>query len=53
MMPKATNMDEAMDTKAEAAEAVTISGAEEISVDSMDAVPARMVIERLFVITSL
>ena len=42
MMPKATNKDEATDTKAEAAEAVTISGAEEISVDSMDAVRARV-----------
>ena len=41
-MPEATNKDEATDTKAEAAEAVTISGAEEISVDSMDAVPARV-----------
>ena len=42
MIPEATNKDEATDTKAEAAEAVTISGAEEISVDSMDAMQARV-----------
>ena len=44
MMPEATNMDVVvvMDTKAKAAEADTISGAEDISVDSMDVMPARV-----------
>ena len=42
MIPKATNITVAMDTKTKATEADTISGAEEIRVASINVVPARV-----------